>query len=83
MLLLESDFFEGQSKVVWVRGYLVPGVVVEDFGRVGEVAATKDGGALDYRIAAVGRRGGCGGIQLDRSGGVGMRGEGEVVRGHY
>ena len=49
--MLEFDFFDGCGEVVWVGGDLVPGVEVEDFCRVGEVAASKDGGALDYLVA--------------------------------
>src|SRR5271170_4897643 len=71
VLVLEGNLFESEGEVVGVGGYLVPGIVVEDFGGVGEVAGAEDGGTLDYGVAAIcrGWRGSGGGGELEGGGG--------------
>lgn len=85
MLLLEGDFFDGEGEVVGIGDDLVPGVVVEDFGGIGEVAGAKDGGTLDDGVAAIlggRRRRCCGGCESKGSRGGGWRGERDVFGGH-
>lgn len=85
MLLLEGDFLESEGEVVGIGGDLVPGIVVEDFAGVGQVAGAKDGGSLDNGIAAIlgrERRRCSGGSDVQGGRRVGWRRKGEVFGGH-